>query len=161
MRLDTDLALKAGKYLASLWENISLLVVAGFCQCLSCCVNIIRVNISKNHHLSWQQVIMGLNMRKKLTHWTWHYRADWTNGFQEWEGSIFEGDGDNVATFMANFTLFKAPVLLLEASIDPMHSEAAGCILWNLVCISEHFTWQCNSLRQCTKRTDSYLSGCL
>ena len=120
MRLDTDLALKAGKYLASLWENISLLVVAGFCQCLSCCVNIIRVNISKNHHLSWQQVIMGLNMRKKLTHWTWHYRADWTNGFQEWEGSIFEGDGDNVATFMANFTLFKAPVLLLEASIDPI-----------------------------------------
>ena len=39
---------------------------------------------------------MGLNMRKKLTHWTWHYRADWTNALQEWEGSIFEGDGDNV-----------------------------------------------------------------
>ena len=55
-------------------------------------------------------------------------------------------------------SLFYSIVLVLHVAL---HSEAAGCILWNLVYISEQFTWQHNSSQQWTERTDSYLSGCL
>ena len=108
--------------------------------------NMFMLSIEKENNLLYL-LVPGSWARERINSWDQEF---WSSFFWFWQLSCWK-EG-----------ISRAHLKFMNRSWNvTMHSEAAGGILWNLVYISEEFTWQHNSSRQCTERIDSYSSGCL